>query len=180
MAAIPIHHTAQQTTDKQAPTFDTVKIYIADFSFEFFLKPEQIVKSITEGIDTPKIELTFNVASKKLFQEEKVLFKPDSPLWEKDFYTVELNLIIHATDNNSQALFHIEIKQAGIFNIQGLEPQQLDAVLNGVCPNILYPYACAQVTDKISQTYLSSFYLKPIDFTAAYAQYQAQQEKLQN
>jgi len=39
-----------------------------------------------------------------------------------------------------KVMFLIEAKQAGIFQVRNMPPEELEPVLAIICPNILYPY----------------------------------------
>ena len=70
--------------------------------------------------------------------------------------------------------FLIEVKQAGIFTIQGFEGDHLKHVLASFCPNILYPYAREVITDAAVKAGFPQLYLAPVNFDALYEQQQTQ------
>jgi len=74
-----------------------------------------------------------------------------------------------------KVLFLVEAKQAGIFEMRGIPNEQFEAVLNIVCPNIIYPYLRANVADLINRTGLPPIHLAEINFEAMYQQRLAQQ-----
>ena len=74
-----------------------------------------------------------------------------------------------------KVLFLVEAKQAGIFEMRGIPNEQFEAVLNIVCPNIVYPYLRANVADLINRTGLPPIHLAEINFEAMYQQRLAQQ-----
>ena len=59
---------------------------------------------------------------------------------EDDLYEVALRLTLTVTDGED-TIYLLEVKQAGIFAIKGLEAKQLTYIINTTCPNILFPYA---------------------------------------
>ncbi len=67
--------------------------------------------------------------------------------------------------------------------MSGFEGVQLQHVLKGVCPNILFPYAREAVTDLVTRGTFPQFLLQPINFEAAFIeqmrQQQAQQQQAQ-
>ena len=68
-----------------------------------------------------------------------------------------------------------EIKQAGIFYVEGFEQQPLDGLLGSYCPNILFPFAREVVADLVQRSGFPPFYLQPVNFDAIYAQQKQQQ-----
>lgn len=72
----------------------------------------------------------------------------------------------------------VEIKQAGIFSIQGFSEQDLNHMMGSYCPNILFPYARETVSDLVTRAGFPQLLLAPVNFDAIFAQQQqvAQQE----
>lgn len=90
----------------------------------------------------------------------------------------EVVLTITATVKNKQTTtFLVEIEQAGIFNIQGAEPAQLDHLLGSFCPSILFPYAREAITTEVSRGSFPQLVIAPINFDALYLQQKAQKEE---
>lgn len=149
--------TISQPTENQTPSLSIQRIYTKDVSFESPHAPEAF-----KTTETPTLDLQIHIKT---------------PLPSKDIYEVELHLTVKATiaSTNTEAaktLFCVEVKQAGIFEIQWLEPAQLAAVLNVTCPTILYPYASALIADLVSRSTFMPPHLAPINFEAIYAQHQ--------
>ena len=63
----------------------------------------------------------------------------------------------------------LEVKQAGIFAIKGLEAKQLTHIINTTCPNILFPYAREAVDSVLSKGSFPALMLPPINFDALFA-----------
>jgi preprotein translocase subunit SecB len=59
--------------------------------------------------------------------------------------------------------------------MRGIPVEQFEAVLNVVCPNIVYPYLRANVADLINRSGLPPVHLAEINFEAVYQQRLAQQ-----
>lgn len=72
--------------------------------------------------------------------------------------------------------FLIEVKQAGIFTVQGFSGDHLKHVLSSFCPNILYPYAREVITDAAVKAGFPQLYLAPVNFDALFEQQQAQEQ----
>ncbi len=48
--------------------------------------------------------------------------------------------------------FLAEAKQSGIFEIRGIPAEQMPIVLEVTCPNIIFPYLSANISDAVSRT----------------------------
>lgn len=83
-------------------------------------------------------------------------------------YEVVLNLTA-TVKNQSQIAFLVEVRQAGIFTIQGAQsPQQLEHLLESFCPNILFPYAREAISSEVVRASFPQLVLSPINFDAIY------------
>jgi preprotein translocase subunit SecB len=71
-------------------------------------------------------------------------------------------------------IFLVEVKQAGLFVIRNLAEADLKRAIGTVCPNVLFPYARAAVSQLVSQGGFPQFLLPPVNFDALYAANQAQ------
>lgn len=77
---------------------------------------------------------------------------------------------------DEQTAYLVEVQQAGIFVIQGVEPEeQLRAVLGAYCPNVLFPYVREVVSDLVQKAGFPQFLLQPVNFDALFQQYLQQQ-----
>lgn len=89
---------------------------------------------------------------------------------DKDIYEVVLHLTA-TVQNEKQVAFLVEVKQAGIFSIQGSESSdQLGHLLGSFCPNILFPYAREVITAEVTRASFPQLVLAPINFDALYFQ----------
>lgn len=138
-------------------TLTIQRVYIKDVSFESPQAP-----AIFQSKDTQALDLKLNVKG---------------GLLDKDIYEVELQIAITATPpepkgDSAKALFCIEVTQAGIFNIQNFEGEELNSILHTTCPTILYPYATALISDLASRATFMPLHLAPVNFEALYAERQ--------
>lgn len=91
----------------------------------------------------------------------------------------EIILTVTATVKNQKAVaFLAEVKQAGIFSIQGAANQQLDHLLGSFCPNILFPYAREAITSLVIQGSFPQLVLAPVNFDALYFQQKEEKQKI--
>lgn len=129
--------------------FTIMRLYMKDFSFE---APN--VPSIFKQQWRPELNLDVHTTHNTL---------------EKDVYEVVLALTC-TVKNENQTAFLVEIKQAGIFSIQGAADQQLDHILGSFCPNILFPYAREAISSEVGRASFPQLVLAPINFDALYMQ----------
>ena len=73
-----------------------------------------------------------------------------------------------------KTVFLVEAKQAGIFEIRNVPPEQLGAILGIACPQIVYPYLRGNVADVIQRGGFPPVHMAEINFQAMYEQQQAE------
>ncbi|MDX5330909.1 MAG: protein-export chaperone SecB, partial [Caulobacteraceae bacterium] len=71
-------------------------------------------------------------------------------------------------------VFHVELVYGGVFQINGVPPQDLEPVLLIECPRFLFPFARRVIGDVTSDGGFPPFLLDPIDFAGVYAARKAQ------
>jgi preprotein translocase subunit SecB len=69
-------------------------------------------------------------------------------------------------------VFLVEVKQAGIFEIRNLPPEQMNPIMGIACPQIVYPYLRANVSDIVTRAGFPPVHLAEINFQAMYEQQQ--------
>ena len=132
------------------------RIYVKDLSFETPNTP-----AVFQQQWEPELNLEINTTNTQL---------------EENVY--EVILTVTATVNNKKAAaFLVEVKQAGIFTIQGAPDHQLDHLLNSFCPNIFFPYAREAITSQVIRGSFPQLVLAPINFDALYMQQLAEKQK---
>ncbi len=87
-------------------------------------------------------------------------------------YEVSVTATVH-TKIEDKTVFLVEAKQAGIFEIRNMPPEQLNAVLGIACPQIVYPYLRGNVADVIQRGGFPPVNLAEINFQAMFEQQQA-------
>lgn len=85
-------------------------------------------------------------------------------------YEVELSITVTAK-NKDKTAFLVEIKQCGIFSINGMDDTNLNGMLGSFCPNILFPYAREAISDLVTKGGFPQLLLAPVNFDAIYAQH---------
>jgi preprotein translocase subunit SecB len=143
----------QQNNDTQ---FMIQRVYVKDLSYETPNTP-----AVFQQQWEPELTLDLNTTSTQL---------------EAGVY--EVILTVTATVNNQKTVaFLVEVKQAGIFTIQGAPDSQLDHLLNSFCPSILFPYAREAITSQVIRGSFPQLVLAPINFDALYMQQLAEKQK---
>ena len=131
------------------------RVYLKDSSFEAPNSP-----SIFTGEWRPTVSL--NLGSKTAELGE-------------DSYECVLTLSVEAKQGDKTA-FMIEIQQAGVFLLRGLEAADLQRALVTFCPQQLYPYAREVVADLTNKGGFPALQLQPMNFDAIAAEaYRRQQ-----
>ena len=143
----------QQNADGQ---FMIQRIYMKDSSFEAPGTPAAFQQQWE-----PELTLDLNTKHNEL---------------EPGVYEVILTVTATVKNQNSVA-FLAEIKQAGIFTIQGAANQQLDHLLGSFCPTILFPYAREAITSQVIRGSFPQLVLAPINFDALYMQQLEEKQK---
>ena len=92
-------------------------------------------------------------------------------------YEVVLTITITAKVADETA-YLIEVQQAGIFHIVGIEGDDLRRILATVCPNMLFPYARETIDGVVTKGTFPALMLAPVNFDALFQQamQQAQEE----
>jgi preprotein translocase subunit SecB len=140
------------------PTFSVEKIYVKDVSYEAPNAPQVFGEQ-----GQPNLEMNLNPRVQRV---------GDS------LFEVELGVTL-TCKLADKTVYLVEVRQAGLFGLNGFDEPTLDAMLGAHCPSILYPYARQIVSDMISAGGFPPFVLQPINFEGMYAdglrQRQAQQ-----
>jgi preprotein translocase subunit SecB len=131
------------------PAFAIQRIYLKDISFETPIGPEAFAKPFK-----PNIQQDLNIQSNQL---------------DANTYEVVLLLTITARIEN-RVLFLVEIKQAGLFAIAGMEGPAVTQLINTACPQILFPYAREAIDSILGRGGFPPLMLAPINFDAVFVQ----------
>jgi preprotein translocase subunit SecB len=141
--------TEEVKTEQVEQQFLIQRIYTKDLSLENPMGPDAF--TIT---DQPTINQDLSSEIKRV---------------NDDIYETILKLTITA-ELDEKTVFLVEIQQAGLFAIKGIEGDDLSRVLNTVCPQILFPYARETIDSALVKATFPPLMLPPINFDALYAQ----------
>ncbi|WKD49966.1 protein-export chaperone SecB [Microbulbifer spongiae] len=128
--------------------FAMQRIYLKDLSFETPMGVEVFKKQWK-----PQVNQELNTKTAKI---------------DEDLYEVALTLTI-TVKLEEETAFLVEVKQAGLFGIKGLEGQQLAQALNTACPQILFPYAREVIDNAVVKGSFPALMLPPVNFDALFA-----------
>lgn len=135
-------------------TLEIQRIYVKDASFESPQTPHTFLEEW-------KPEVSLNLETKNSIVQDNV-------------HEVILTVTANVT-SNSKTIFVVEVQQAGLFAIQGFEPEQLNHVLGSFCPSTLFPYARETISSLVGRGGFPQLNLAPINFDALYNQHLQQQ-----
>ena len=136
------------------PQFTVQRVYLKDLSFESPLGAKAFLTQIQPNVD------------QELGTETQ---KVDDKLYE-----MVLKLTMTAK-HEDEVVFLIEVQQAGLFFIDGIDGQSLTRVLNTTCPQILFPYAREVIDSALTKGSFPPLMLPPINFEALFEQAMADQ-----
>ena len=134
-------------TEQVQPTFDLRRVYLKDASLEIPHAPAVFLEQ-----EAPKVNIEIGIETRTL---------------DNDAHEVDVTSTLTATSGD-KTFFLVEAKQSGIFEITGIDGDQLDSILNVVCPSMLFPYLRANVTDILTRATLPPLYLNEINFEQIY------------
>ena len=136
------------------PVFQIQRMYLKDLSLEQPNSPQILLEQQQPQVDI-QLQMSAEGVTEGLF-EVAVMATVTTKVGDK-------------------TLFLVEAKQAGIFEIRNLPADQLQGVLGVVCPQMIYPYLRAIVSDVCTRAGFPPILLAEVNFQAMYeAQQQAQ------
>lgn len=135
--------------------FAIQRLFVKDISFEAPLGAEVFTKQWK-----PEINVDLNTQNKAL---------------EDDIHEASLRITITGKLDGETA-FLIEVEQAGLFLIKGLDENQQKQALGIMAPNLLFPYVRETIDGLAIKGGFPPIGLQPVNFEALYMQAQQQQE----
>ena len=139
--------------DTQTPVFQIQRIYLKDLSLEQPNSPQILLEQ-----QQPQVDINLGLAA--------------APVSE-GIYEVCVTATI-TTKVKDKTLFLVEAKQAGIFEIRNIPQEQLQPIIGIACPQIVYPYLRAIVSDVCTRAGFPPVLLSEVNFQAMY---EAQQQQ---
>jgi len=135
------------------PVFQIQRVYLKDVSLEQPNSPEILLNQ-----DQPSVDIQLGVGA--------------TPIAE-GLFEVSVTATVQ-TKIADKTVFLVEAKQAGIFEIRNVPPEQLGSILGIACPQIVYPYLRGNVADVIQRGGFPPVHMAEINFQAMYEQQQAE------
>ena len=145
----------------------------------------------TNTAPVPENNTVFQI--QRVYLKDLSLEQPNSPaiLLEQEQPAVDIQLGVNAspitegmyevcvtatvtTKIKDKTVFLVEATQAGIFEIRNLPQDHLGPILGVACPQIVYPYLRASVSDVITRAGFPPVHLVEINFQAMYESQMAQ------
>lgn len=155
----------EMQNQEQQPVFQLQRCYMKDASVEMPNAPQIFAKQLEAQ---PVVDMQFEVAIAALSETHHEV-------------AVRSTVTIKVDD---KVMMIAEVKQAGIFLIQGFDEQQMIHIGNVVCPSIVYPYLRANMADLVTRTTMAPVHLPEMNFEALFqqrlAEAQAQAQAQQN
>jgi preprotein translocase subunit SecB len=147
---------ADNEQDKAPQQFALQRLYVKDLSFELPLGAQVFSRAWK-----PQVQVDLNTKSERIGDDQ---------------FEVLLTITISAKLENETA-FMIEVQQAGLFLVQGLEGENLRRVLAIMAPTILFPYARETIDTLAVKGSFPPIMLQPVNFEALYLQALQQAEQ---
>ncbi|HEY8975934.1 MAG TPA: protein-export chaperone SecB [Burkholderiaceae bacterium] len=137
----------------QSPVFQIQRIYLKDLSLEQPNSPQVLLEQTQ-----PQVDIQLSMAAEAIAQ---------------GLFEVTVTATV-TTKVGDKTLFLVEAKQAGIFEIRNVPAEQQQGILGVVCPQMLYPYLRAIVSDVCTRAGFPPILLAEVNFQAMFeAQQQA-------
>ena len=146
---------ASSPAPPQAPHLGIERIYLRDLSFESPKAP-----GVFASEWQPQVRIEINSRADRL---------------GADRFEVVLTMTLEAKSGESTVLV-VELQQAGIFRIEGMDEEMRRQVLGVACPNMLFPYARETVDSLVVKGTFPPFMLAPVNFDALYAEAKKRRE----
>ncbi|HET7795776.1 MAG TPA: protein-export chaperone SecB [Rhizobacter sp.] len=141
------------------PVFQIQRVYLKDLSLEQPNSPQILLEQAQPQVDI-NLGLAANPVADGIFE-------------------VSVTATV-TTKVNDKTLFLVEAKQAGIFEIRNIPDEQLQPIIGIACPQIVYPYLRAIVSDVCTRAGFPPVVLAEVNFQAMYEAQQQQQAAAAN
>ena len=136
-----------------SPVFQIQRIYLKDLSLEQPNSPKILLEQ-----QQPQVDINLALAAEGVAD---------------GIYEVSVTATV-TTKVSDRTLFLVEAKQAGIFEIRNVPPEQLQAIMGIACPQIVYPYLRSNVSDVVTRAGFPTIVLSEVNFQAMFEAQQAQ------
>lgn len=141
------------TDNTSNPTFNIQRIYLKDLSLEQPNSPQVLLEQAQ-----PQVDINLSLSAQAVADA---------------VYEVSVTATV-TTKVNDKVLFLVEAKQAGIFEIRNIPEDQLQPLIAIACPNIIYPYLRAIVSDVCTRAGFPPVLLTEVNFQGMFEAQQAE------
>ena len=141
-------------SDDNTPVFQIQRMYLKDLSLEQPNSPQILLEQAQ-----PQVDINLGMAANTVAD---------------GVYEVTVTATV-TTKVSDKVLFLVEAKQAGIFEIRNVPADQLQGIVSIVCPQMVYPYLRAIVSDVCTRAGFPPILLTEVNFQAMF---EAQQQQL--
>lgn len=135
--------------DLPNPQLTVERIYLRDVSFESPLAPDVFAREWQ-----PRVQLDINSRNRPLDDVR---------------HEVVLSLTLEAKLGDEVAMI-VEVQQAGIFHLSGMDDEVRQQALGTACPTVLFPYLRETVDSLAVKGTFPPMMLAPMNFDALYAE----------
>ncbi len=135
------------------PVFQIQRIYLKDLSLEQPNSPQILLEQ-----QQPNVDINLNLSAEMVAEA---------------MYEVCVTATV-TTKVGDKTLFLVEAKQAGIFELRNIPQDQMQPIIGIACPQIVYPYLRAIVSDVCTRAGFPPVVLAEVNFQAMYEAQQAQ------
>jgi len=139
------------TKETAQQVFRIQRVFLKDVSFESPMSPGIFLDTDWK----PQVSVHLN---------------SDHQAMDNDLHEIVLTLTVTVKCGESTA-YLAEVKQAGLFTINGFDEQRMGGMLFSFCPNILFPFAREAVASLATKGGFPQLLLDPVNFDALYAQH---------
>jgi preprotein translocase subunit SecB len=140
--------------DNLTPVFQIQRIYLKDLSLEQPNSPQILLEQAQ-----PQVNVNLALAAEPVAE---------------GMYEVSVTATVTTTIGD-KTLFLVEAKQAGIFEIRNVPEEQIAPLVGIACPQIVYPYLRAVVSDICTRAGFPPVLLTEVNFQAMFEAQQQQQ-----
>lgn len=141
-------------SDEANPVFNIQRMYLKDLSLEQPNSPQILLEQ-----QQPQVDIQLGVGAEQVAD---------------GIFEVTVTATV-TTKVKDKVLFLVEAKQAGIFEIRDIPQDQMQGIVSIVCPQMIYPYLRAIVSDICTRAGFPPILLAEVNFQAMFeAQQQAQ------
>ncbi len=140
--------------DTQAPQLVLQKLYAKNISLELPGAPDIFRDPSLNEPNGQAVQLNMQQTVRQL---------------DPTLYDVNLSMTL-TCKAGEKTVYVAEVEQCGVFTLSNFSQDQLAAVLNTYCPNLLLPYARQVLSDLTLHAGFPPFVVQPINFDQIYAE----------